>query len=69
MRKLSDEDYTIFNGRKFFYVSADMSIQCAHCLFVQERTFVRNKDGLIIGVMLLEENEQHSDDCKQNVVQ
>ena len=66
MKKLTKNDYTIFNGHKFFYTPNDKGLQCAHCLNIQDRTFVKNKNGLIIGIDLLPENESHSYDCKQN---
>jgi hypothetical protein len=65
MKKLKKTDYIIINGKKFFYTSPNMSFQCAYCLYLQQQTFVRNKDGLIIGVDVLKENESHSRDCKQ----
>lgn len=65
MKKISKEEYTILNGNKFFYVPADKSLQCAYCLYYQDTEFVRNPKGLVIGVTVKPENEQHSYDCYQ----
>ena len=51
MKKLNKNEYTIVNGHKFFYTPNDKGFQCAYCLYVQEREFVRNKEGLIIGAI------------------
>jgi len=66
MKKLNKNEYTIVNGHKFFYTPNDKGFQCAYCLYVQEREFVRNKEGLIIGIDLKPGNENHSENCYQN---
>ena len=65
MKKIKQSEYTILNGRKFFYEEKSKNFQCAYCLWLQgNRTFVRNKEGLIIGIELKPENEEHADECK-----
>ncbi len=58
--------YSIIKGRKFFFTSNDLGIQCAYCLYKQETKFVRDKNGLIIGVDI--EVEAHSSGCYQEKV-
>lgn len=65
MINLKLTDYAILNGKKFFYTHIGMNFQCAYCLCVQTRTFIRNKEGLIIGADVKPENEYHDDNCKQ----
>lgn len=64
MRKIKLNEYCILNGKKFFYSPVSLSFQCACCLYLQgNRTFIRDKNGIIIGVDLEKEKEEHSDNC------
>lgn len=64
MKKLKKENYYVQNGHKFFFGGERMDFQCAACLYIQEREFVRNSKGLIIGARIKEES--HSSGCFQN---
>ena len=65
MIKIPRSQYSILNGKKWFRGNSGFEIQCAYCLFLQDRTFIRNKEGLIVGLDLRLGKEEHSYDCKQ----
>ena len=57
--------YTKVRGKLYFFSPNDLNAQCASCLNVQQRSFVRAENGIIIGLELKPEGESHADDCPQ----
>lgn len=65
MIKFRKLDYFILNGKKWLFFSKSFSLQCAYCIWLQSHKIIRNKEGLVIGVDVNPQDEQHAFDCKQ----
>ena len=65
MIKFKKLEYVILNRKKWLYFHSAFSLQCAYCIFLQPHKIIRNKEGLVIGVDVNPQDEQHAFDCKQ----